>query len=252
VVLITGAGRGIGASLIHECASRKAKKIYATDLNMDNLYALQKQYPKVVVPVKLDVTNIDNVKECRQQCGDVTLLINNAGVECATRFTDEKAVKAGQFEMTVNYFGTHNLCSVFWDSLKEKESAAIVNMLSVASFILILKLGTYCASKAAAHSLTQSLRKESEGTSLSVHGVYPGYVDTEMTKNIDVEKVTPEQIAVETCNGIENNILNIFPDKMSRELSGKMNFQSPIYSQFSLDMESSYFVDRSPAIHASK
>src|SRR6185437_5923077 len=100
----------------------------------------------------------------------------------------------------------------FWNLLKEKNSAAIVNILSIASFALILKLGTYCASKTAAHLLTQGLRKESDSTNIKIFAVYPGYVDTEMTKNIEIEKASPQQIAAEICNGVENDILDIFPD----------------------------------------
>ena len=156
-------------------------------------------------------------------------------MECATKFTDEKALKAAQFEMNVNYFGMHNLCSVFWETLLKKKDAAIVNMLSVASFTMILKLGTYCASKAAGHYLTHALRKECEGTKLNIFGVYPGYVDTEMTKNIvGVEKVTPEQIAKETCIGIIEGRLDIFPDAMSKDLARKIDFQPRLYTEFSL------------------
>lgn len=232
IVLITGASGGIGIVLLEECIKRKAKKIYATDLKMENLEPLYKKYPNLVVPVKLDVTNLDEVLKCRNLCDDTEILINNAGVECATPFVGEKSLKAGQFEMAVNYFGVHNLCYLFWDLLHTKKSACIVNMLSIASFTLILKLGTYCASKSAAHFLTQALRKESEGTNLKIHAVYPGYVDTQMTKNIDVEKASPQQIAKEVVNGIEEGILDIFPDKMAKELAEKIGYKNHIFSDF--------------------
>lgn len=232
IVLITGSSGGIGLALLKECIARKAKKIYATDLNISNLQSLHQEYPDIVVPVKLDVTNIDDVLKCKTQCDDTEILFNNAGVECATRFIGEKSLKAGQFEMAVNYFGVHNLCYSFWDSLNTKQSACIVNMLSIASFTLVLKLGTYCASKSAAHILTQALRKESEGTSLNIHAVYPGYVDTEMTNNINVEKVTPQQIAKEVCDGVETGILDIFPDKMSKELAKNIGYKNPVFSDF--------------------
>ncbi|MBA2654363.1 MAG: SDR family NAD(P)-dependent oxidoreductase [Gammaproteobacteria bacterium] len=201
-------------------------------INIDNLKALHTTYPDLVVPINLDVTDINNVLECQKLCGDTDILFNNAGVECATRFTDEKSLQAAQFEMAVNYFGVHNLCHAFWDALKSQQSACIVNILSVASFTLILKLGTYCASKSAAHFLTQALRKESEGTNLKIYGVYPGYVDTQMTKNIDVEKATPLQIAMETCDGIESGVLDIFPDKMAKEQAATMSYQNHIFSAF--------------------
>jgi len=232
IVLITGACGGIGAALLKECITRKAKKVYAAGINMGNLESLHKQYPDTVVPVKLDVTDINDVLECRRLCSDTEILFNNAGVECATGFIDEKSLKAAQFEMAVNYFGVHHLCYSFWDVLRANKSACIVNMLSIGSFTLILKLGTYCASKSATHFLTQALRKESEGSNLKIYAVYPGYVDTQMTKNIEVEKVTPQQIAVEVCDGIETGILDIFPDKMAKELAVNSGYQNHIFSDF--------------------
>lgn len=230
VVLITGACGGIGSSLLEEFIARKAKKIYAAGINVEKLQQIQEKYPAIVQPIKLDVTNLDDVLLCHEQCSDTDILVNNAGVECATRFLGEKSLKAAQFEMSVNYFGVHNLCHAFWDSLQQKQSAAIVNVLSIASFTLILKLGTYCASKVAGHFLTQALRRESE--SIKIFGVYPGYVDTTMTKNIDVEKVTPQEIAKEICSGIENDILDIFPDKMSEELVTHLSYKTPVFTEF--------------------
>lgn len=232
IILITGASGGIGSALLVECVKRGAKKIYATDLNINNLCALQNQYPDIVIPVVLDVVDLNSVIECHESCADTEILFNNAGVEFAARFTDKKSLKSGQLEMAVNYYGMHNLCVTFWESLCAKKSACIVNMLSVASFTLILKLSTYCASKSAAHFLTQALRRESHGTNLSVYGVYPGYVDTQMTQNINVEKATPQQIAFETCDDIEKGILDIFPDKMAKDLAIKTDYQNYIFSEF--------------------
>lgn len=231
-VLITGACGGIGSSLLEECINKQAKKIYAAGINMDNLNALKIKYPEKVIPVKLDVTNINDVIACHEMCSDTDILINNAGVECATRFLGEKSLKASQFEMSVNYFGVHNLCHTFWESLKSKNSACIVNMLSIGSFTIVMKLGTYCASKSAAHFLTQSLREESKNTNINIFGVYPGYVDTSMTKNIDVEKATPQQIAAEVCDGIEKGSLDIFPDKMSKNLAIQINHVNKVFAEF--------------------
>lgn len=232
IVLITGASGGIGSSLLEEFISRKANKVYATDINTNNLNTLKEKYPEKVIPIKLDITNINDVIACREMCADTDILINNAGVECAIRFLGNTSLKASQFEMAVNYFGVHNLCHAFWNTLKQKQSACIVNMLSIGSFAIVMKLGTYCASKAAAHFLTQALREESKGTSINIFGVYPGYVDTAMTQNIDVEKATPQQIAVEICNGIENKILDIFPDKMSKSLVSQVSHLNKIFSDF--------------------
>mgnify|MGYP000022236890 CR=1 FL=1 len=212
-VLITGASGGIGKCLVQEFLNRGAAKIYAADLNVDTLTCHAK-----IFPIKLDVTQLADIENCRQRCSDTDILINNAGVELASPVFSQSPFKA-KLEMDVNCLGVHNLCVAFWDTLKNKESAAIINILSIASFVVIPKLATYCASKAAAHSITQAFRHESMDTNVQVFGVYPGYVDTDMTKNIDVEKITPEQLVINICNKVETNIIDIFPDAMSSELA---------------------------------
>ncbi len=231
-VLLTGACGGIGSSLLDELIKRNVKKIYAAGINMGNLDALQRKYPDKVVPIKLDVTNMNDILACHAMCDDTEILINNADVECATHFLEERSLKASQLEMSVNYFGVHNLCHTFWNSLKAKQSACIVNMLSVASFAIVMKLGTYCASKSAAHFLTQSLREAANNTNINVFGVYPGYVDTPMTKNINVDKATPQQIAIEVCDGIEHGVLDIFPDEMSKNLVLREKYNNKIFREF--------------------
>lgn len=227
-ILITGASGGIGSSLLEQFVSRGVKKIYAADLRVESVDVLKKKFGEIIIPVKLDVTNIQDIKSCRNLCEDVDILINNAGVEFATSFLSEGSIKASSIEMAVNYFGVHHLCVSFWELLKEKKSSAIVNILSIASFSMILKLGTYCASKAAAHFLTQGLRESASSTSIKVFGVYPGYVDTKMIENLDVEKANPKDIAANICNDIQNNILDIFPDEMSKELSKKVSYKNYI------------------------
>lgn len=222
VVLITGAGGGIGLCLVDESISRGARKIYAADLKLESLEALKAKHRDKIVPVQLDVTSVNEVQACHAACHDVDVLINNAGVEFATSFLSEKAMKCASIEMAVNYHGVHQLCHAFWPSLLKKQTAAIINILSVASFELIFNLGTYCASKAAAHFLTQGLRAAATGTSIHVFGVYPGYVDTDMIKQLDVVKALPMDIAVNVFDAFEKDTLNIFPDAMSQALHQSM------------------------------
>lgn len=104
---------------------------------------LKQKHPDKVVPVKLDVTKINDVIACYELCKDTEILVNNAGVECATRFLGEKSLKASQFEMAVNYFGVHNLCHTFWNSLKSKQSASDVWMLKYRIKQINLRVSQY-------------------------------------------------------------------------------------------------------------
>jgi len=226
--LITGACGGIGKCLVQSFIEKGAIKIYAADLNIESLNALKTPYDNKVIPVKLDVTKQEDIENCRHICEDIDILINNAGVELAFPVISEDSLKAAEIEMSVNFLGVHSLCVTFWDVLKSKESTSIINMLSIASFITIPNLSTYCASKIAAHSITQAFRLASLNTNIKVIGVYPGYVDTNMTKSIDVEKSTPQEIAINICDDFEKGILDIFPDRMSKELSKVAWHQNPI------------------------
>lgn len=229
-ILITGADGGIGYALLKECIKIGANKVYATGINSERLSAIEKEFPSTVKAVTLDVTNLEECKKVSEEIKDVDILINNAGVECATNFTEKDSLKAASFEMNVNYIGTHNLCHVYRENLFSREEACIVNMLSAGSFILVPNLATYCASKAAAHILTQAIRGELVDTTVKVLGVYPGYIDTEMTNNLDVDKVSPESICGEICEGIINGDEYIFPDSMSKEISQKSSYRNLIYN----------------------
>jgi len=227
-VLITGAGGGIGKCLVQSFIENGAIKIYAADLNIESLNELKARYDNKVIPIKLDVTKQEDIENCRHICEDIDILINNAGVELAFPVMSEHALKAAKIEINVNFLGVHSLCVAFWDVLKSKESASIINMLSIASFITIPNLSTYCASKVAAHSITQAFRHASLNTNIKVIGIYPGYVNTNMTKNIDVEKSLPQEIATNICDDFEKGILDIFPDPMSKKLSKEEWHQNPI------------------------
>lgn len=229
-IFITGADGGIGYSLLKEFINRDAKKIYAAGINKKRLLEIEKSFPTKVKSIELDVINIDMCLQVAEICSDTDILVNNAGVECAIPFMDSKSIKSVNFESNVNYIGVHNVSISFKDILTTKNESVIVNILSVGSFIVIPKLASYCASKSAAHVLTEAMRKELNSTNVKVHGVYPGYVDTEMTRDLNVEKVTPESISIEICDGISSGDDYIFPDYMSKSLSKDFKYKLNFYT----------------------
>lgn len=229
-IFITGADGGIGYALLKECIELGAKKIYASGINSERLSLIEQEMPSRIKAITLDVTNYEECVCISNEIKDVDILINNAGVECATNFTEDHSIKAARFETSVNYLGIHNLCYSFKDNLLTRQEACIVNMLSVGSFVIVPNLATYCASKAAAHILTQAIRGELSDSNIEVLGVYPGYIDTEMTNNLDVDKVSPESICGEICKGIINNDEYIFPDYMSKTISQKTVYKTLIHN----------------------
>lgn len=220
-ILITGADGGIGSALLKEYVTRGAAKIYAAGLTLSKLQSLADDYPGLVYPIVLDVTKEEDVAQAVDLCNDVTMLINNAGVELKSGFLGDNVAQKALFEMKVNYIGVISLINGFLPTLIRNGNTSIVNILSVGSTAVVKRLGTYCASKAATHILTQTIREELKDRDVSVIGVYPGYVNTEMSNDVVIEKASPESIAVNICDGIEKGDKDIFPDSMSRDLYNK-------------------------------
>lgn len=220
-ILITGADGGIGSALLKEYVTRGAAKIYAAGLTLSKLQSLADDYPGLVYPIVLDVTKEEDVAQAVDLCNDVTMLINNAGVELKSGFLGDNVAQKALFEMKVNYIGVISLINGFLPTLIRNGNTSIVNILSVGSTAVVKRLATYCASKAATHILTQTIREELKDRDVSVIGVYPGYVNTEMSNDVVIEKASPESIAVNICDGIEKGDKDIFPDSMSRDLYNK-------------------------------
>lgn len=230
VVLITGADGGIGYELLKETIKRGASKIYATGINTKRLLEIEKEFGGIVRAITLDVTDNAQIVKVAEMCYDTSILFNNAGVEFAVSFGNPGALKKAALETNVNYLGVHNVSHSFLKHMLNRDTESyIVNVLSIASFVIIPQIATYCASKAAAHIFTQAFRQELKDTRIKVIGVYPGFVDTKMIKNFNVAKVTPELIASAVCEGIENGAESIFPDAMSKALSQTLTWQNQFY-----------------------
>lgn len=225
VVFLTGADGGIGRAFIPELLKNRAEKIYISGINIEALTQIAEEFPEKLFPLKLDVTHTEEIQNCIRQCSDVTLLINNAGVELKSSFVSERSADCARFEMDINYIGVVKLTNAFYDILKNNSHSAVVNILSVGSLVLIDRLATYCASKAAAHIFTQAVRKEFEQHDIKVFGIYAGYVDTDMSSDINEYKISAEQLVQNICEDIKINVLNIFPDEMSKKFqsSSKLN-----------------------------
>src|SRR5215469_5537996 len=154
VALVTGTDRGLGQVFARELVSRGAAKVYGTARDPAAVTE------PGVMPVALDITDPQRVAQVAQQCTDVTLLVNNAGVMKASSFIHPPTLDAARLEMETNYFGTLSMCRAFAPVLAANGGGAVVNMLSVTSFYNNPLEASYGASKAAAWSLTNGIRTE--------------------------------------------------------------------------------------------
>jgi NAD(P)-dependent dehydrogenase (short-subunit alcohol dehydrogenase family) len=211
IILITGANRGIGRALVEEALRRGARQVYA------GTRAPLAHSDRRVTPLTLDVTNATQIREAVGQIKALDVLINNAGVYSlhGDDFSDRSLLE--RF-LAVNLLGTHDVTQAFLPLLS-RSRGAIVNVLSVASFAGVPFTPAYAISKAAAFSMTQSLRTLLAARGVSVHGVFPGPVDTDMTRGLEMPKASAESVARATFDGAEKGEEDILPDPVSASLA---------------------------------
>jgi NAD(P)-dependent dehydrogenase (short-subunit alcohol dehydrogenase family) len=216
VALVTGANRGIGRALTASLLEREADKVYAAARRTSDLAAVVSLDSKRVVPLQLDVTNAADLARAAAMTKDLKMLFNNAGVlEFGSVL--EASPDAFNRAFDVNCFGVLHATRSFTPSLIQN-GGGIVNILTVVALASIPGLGVYNASKAAAWSLTQSMRADLAKRGVKVFSVFPGPVDTDMVKEIEMPKTSPQAIAHEVLSGIEADNEDIFPDPMSKQL----------------------------------
>ena len=214
--LVTGANRGIGQSVVAALLERGAAKVYAGARRADDLDVLRALDPARVVPIRLDVTNSTDRFNLGQTAADTSLLVNNAGVLEVGRVLDVSAAAVAR-SFDVNCFGLLSVTRALAPALIANHGA-VVNVLTLIALASMPALGAYSASKAAAWSITQSLRADLARQGVSVFGVFPGAVDTDMIRAIEMPKAAPAAVASAILDGIESGTEDIFPDAMSEAL----------------------------------
>lgn len=216
-ILLTGAAGGLGTALLRALLAQGAGKIYAAARSTAALSPITQQEPRVI-PVLLDITAAASVAAAARQCADVEVLINNAGVNRCVGLLAADAMAAAREEMEVNYFGTLAMCRAFAPGMAGRGTGLIANVCSIIGLVNLPVNGTYCASKAAGHSLLQGVRAELAPKGIAVVGIYPGPVDTRMTAGQEMPKATAEEVAEAIVAGLTKGDEEIFPDPMSREV----------------------------------
>ncbi len=204
-VLITGASRGIGQALVEDALRRGAARVYA-----GTRQPLSRADGRVT-PLTLDVTNAAQIQAAVERVESLDILINNAGVGVYDVLGDRAVLEQ---HLAVNLFGTHGVTRAFLPLLTQSQGA-IVNVLSTAAFAALPMMAAYSISKAAAFSLSQSLRALVARDGVSVHAALPGPVDTDMSRGLEIPKASPESVARAIFDGVENGDDEIFPDPAS-------------------------------------
>ncbi|MFI0848397.1 SDR family oxidoreductase [Mesorhizobium sp. IMUNJ 23232] len=216
IIFITGATGGVGQALTAAVATRGAAKIYAAGRNVSAL-----ANTPGVIPIRLDVTSDLEVDQAASIAADVTLLINNAGVNHNATFMRTPNLQIAREEIEVNYLAPLRMTRAFAPALI-KNRGAVLNVLALLARVNFPLMGSYCASKAAALSLTQGLRAELAPKGVRVVAALPGAIDTRLTADLDIPKMTPAEAAAGILDGFEAGEEEIYVGEMARSLAERL------------------------------
>jgi NAD(P)-dependent dehydrogenase (short-subunit alcohol dehydrogenase family) len=217
VALVTGANRGLGRAIARALVERGAGTVYAGARDPGTVI------DPGLVPVKLDITDPADIAAAAARCGDVTLLVNNAGVYHPGSLLGPATLDDARHEMEINYFGTLALSRAFAPILGANGGGALVNVLSVLSHVSVPGMGSYAASKSAAWSLTNGVRLELAPQGTLVVGVHAGFIDTDMAAHVTQPKERPENVAARTLDAVEAGQPEVFVDEISRQVKAGLS-----------------------------
>jgi NAD(P)-dependent dehydrogenase (short-subunit alcohol dehydrogenase family) len=222
VALVTGANRGLGLAFAKALVAAGAK-VYAAARDPASIKLAG------VEAVKLDVTNAAAVEALARKLGDVTLIVNNAGIARSSGFLAPGGIEAQRAELETNFFGPLLLARAFAPALAKNGGGAIVNVLSALSWVSSPAFATYCASKSAAWSLSNGLRHELKAQGTQVLALHIGYMDTDMVRHVTAPKANPDNVVRDTLVALEAGKSEILADDTSRMVKKGLSAEPGLY-----------------------
>jgi NAD(P)-dependent dehydrogenase (short-subunit alcohol dehydrogenase family) len=217
IALVTGANRGLGKSFVEALLAQGAAKVYAAARTFPPGDTGQRTDPRII-SVKLDVTSPEDIAAVATRCADLTVLVNNAGAMLMTPMLKDGSDAALRREMEVNVYGLLAMTRAFAPILAKNGGGAIVNMLSVVSWMTVPFNATYCATKHAALVVSDASRIELKRQGTQVVGVYAGFIDTDMAAGIDRPKTPPRQVADRALEGVVTRKDHVLADDRAEEI----------------------------------
>jgi NAD(P)-dependent dehydrogenase (short-subunit alcohol dehydrogenase family) len=223
--LVTGANRGLGRHLAQQLRDRGAT-VYAGARNpaavdLDG-----------VTPIAIDITDPASVAEAAHSIGNASIVINNAGSSTGTSLLTGNLDDV-RLEMDTHFFGTLSVTRAFAPQLGQHDQSVVLNVLSALSWYTFPGVGAYCAAKSATWSMTNALRQELAEQGTRVAALHVAYMNTDMTRNLDVPKADPADIARMALDGIADDAYEIIADDTSKQvLAGLAAGVGALYPQF--------------------
>ncbi len=216
IALVTGANRGIGRAFVNTLLAQGAKKVYAAARDISKVADLVASSGGRVEAVSIDITHEAQISAAAQKCKDLTMLVNNAGINRLTALIAGANLDNARAEMNTNYFGTLAMCRAFAPVLASNGGGVIVNLGSILSRVNLPMMGSLCASKSACLSMTQGVRAELSKQGTLVVAVMPGAVDTDMARDFPRPKTDPTDVAKEVLKAVEDGQEEVYPGDMAK------------------------------------
>jgi len=216
VALITGANRGLGRAYARALVQRGARTVYAAARHPEDV-----DDPDVT-PLKLDITSPEQVAHAAHDCGELTLLINNAAELRQSPLIGAGSLEDARVQMETNYFGTLAMCQAFAPVLARNGGGALVNMCSVISIFNRPSIGSACASKAALWWITNGIRIELRPQATLVVSVHAGFIDTRNAVGFDGPKHAPADIAARVLDAVEAGQEELLADEQTRRMKAAL------------------------------
>jgi NAD(P)-dependent dehydrogenase (short-subunit alcohol dehydrogenase family) len=215
VALVTGANRGLGRAIAQRLLERGARKVYAAARRPETVDLAG------VEVLALDITDPASVRAAAQAAPDVSLLVNNAGIQTGT------ALVTGSFdlvrhELETNVLGHLSMIQSFAPTLATNGGGAVVNILSAMSWFGVNGANTYHLTKAAAWAMTNGVRLELAEQGTLVTGVHLGLADTDMSAGWTVDKLAPSDLADAVLDGVEAGSAEVLADQWSRDIKARL------------------------------
>jgi NAD(P)-dependent dehydrogenase (short-subunit alcohol dehydrogenase family) len=223
VVLVTGANRGLGEEFARQALAAGARKVYAGARDPASVRL------SGVTPIRLDVNDPDAIAQAVAACGDVTLVVNNAGIASPGALLDADSIDALRRMMETNVYGMLRVSQSFAPVLAQNGGGAFLNVLSVASWISTPGLAAYAATKSAAWSVNNGLRIALKEQGTQVLGLHVGFVDTDLTRGIDLPKLAPAEVVERAYAALEAGQREVLIDELSQNVKRGLSLDPGIY-----------------------
>ena len=224
VALVTGANRGLGLAFARGLLAAGAAKVYAAARDPATVTL------PGVVPVRLDVTQPELIAELARELIDVTLLVNNAGIGEFGPLLAPDAIESLRRQLETNAVGPLRLVQAFAPVLAKNGGGAVVNVLSVLSWLTLPgRSGGYSGSKAAGWALSNALRQELKAQRTELLAVHAAFIDTDMARGAPGPKIAPDDVVRQAVAALEAGQPELLADATTRSVRAGLAAEPPVY-----------------------